>query len=225
MSAAGRTRLVLVGGGGHCLACIAAIETNRAYEIVGVVDDRLLVENEKRLPDEQVAVAGYPVLGGDADLERLPGEHGARALITVGQIESAELRARLFASLPERVAVVIAGNASVARTARIGQGTIVMQQAIVNADASVGQNCIINNQALVEHGVVVGDHSHISTGALVNGDCRIGQRVFIGSGAVLKQGVSIHDEVRVGAGAVVLGDLHEPGWYAGNPAVAMRESH
>ena len=64
---------------------------------------------------------------------------------------------------------VLKSNQSyVSKSAKIGQGTIIMHGAIVNANAKIGNNCIINSGSLVEHDVIIGNHCHIATGALVN---------------------------------------------------------
>ena len=206
--------LLLIGGGGHCLSCIAAIETaSHSFRIRGIVDNQLAVGTK---------LAGYPVLGDDGQLPALLAD-GRGALIAVGYVEQATVRERIAENIVAlqiagfEFPVVVAGNASVSH-ANIGEGTIVMQMAIMNAGASIGRHCIINNRALVEHGASVGDFSHVATGAIVNGDCELGQRVFIGSGAVLKHGVRLADDVRIGAGSVVVKHLDAPGWYVGNPA-------
>lgn len=214
--------LILLGGGGHCLSCIAAIEASHAsYSIKGILDETLPAGE---------TVFGYPVLGKDRDLPKLA-SGSANLLITVGQIHTPEVRKRIASEMDALSAstdlsvtfpVVVAGNASVSH-AVLESGTIVMQMAIVNTGARIGEHSIVNNRALVEHGVSVGNFSHIATAAIINGDCRLGNQVFVGSGAVIKQGISIGDGVCVGAGSVVIQDLEVPGWYAGNPARLLRQ--
>lgn len=216
-------RVLLIGGGGHCLSCIATIETEKGYEIRGIIDGAATGAPGRKADQ---STAGYPVLGADDRLAEFV-EDSELALVAVGFVDSCETRVRLFERLAafhrdELLEPIIARNASVARSSRVGQGSIIMQYALVNAEAEIGDNCIINNRALIEHGAKVGDHSHISTGAIVNGDCEIGLRVFVGSGAVLKHGIRIAADARIGAGAIVVRDIERPGWYAGNPARLLR---
>lgn len=194
--------LFLVGGGGHCRACIDVIETTGKYRIVGIVD---------REGVTATATDDYPVLGTDQDLTRLVAEHRS-AHVAVGQIKSATPRMRIFEQLQRAGALlpeIVSPHAYVSRRARLAAGTIVMHGAMVNAGARIGENCIINSQALVEHETEVGPHSHLSTGSRINGAVRIGAGTFVGSGAVIREGVSLGAGCVVGAGAIVLCDLPE----------------
>ena len=78
--------LLLIGGGGHCRSCIDVIEAEGKYKIAGIV-------NQSGGSREQSL--GYDVLGDDEDLPELLKKH-PNALITVGQIKSADLRLKLF---------------------------------------------------------------------------------------------------------------------------------
>jgi sugar O-acyltransferase (sialic acid O-acetyltransferase NeuD family) len=204
-------KILLVGGGGHCLSCIEAIRTTNKFSIYGIVDE---------FKEVGTTIIGCRILGKDEDLNVFL-KCCSSALVTVGQINNAKIRVGLFNTLlglGYDLPVICASTSYVATSAKISQGTIIMHQAMVNANASIGINCIINTKALVEHGSTIGDHSHISTGSIVNGDCTIGKRCFIGSGAVLRQGSVIADDCIVGAGSVVISDLKLPGVYYGNPA-------
>jgi sugar O-acyltransferase (sialic acid O-acetyltransferase NeuD family) len=191
--------LLLIGGGGHCHSCIDVIEATEIYRIAGVVQPKASSE----------LVLGYPVIGSDDDLPQLL-KGTKSALITVGQIKTPETRVRLFDLLKQlgaELPVVISPKAYCSKHSVIGEGSIIMHGAIVNADARIGKNCIVNSQALVEHEVEIGDHCHISTGARVNGNATLGKGSFIGSGAVIKECVSIGENVIIGAGQVVLRDV------------------
>lgn len=171
-------KLILIGGGGHCRSCIDVIETSKAFTIVGILDvaEKIGVE-----------VCGYSVVGTDSDVLRFVGE-GAAFLITVGQIGPGDRRAEFFAQVKAaggKLATVISPRAHVSQRAKIGEGTIVMHDALVNACSSVGANCIINTKALVEHDAVVEDHCHVSTGAILNGGVHVGEKAFVGTGAVV----------------------------------------
>jgi sugar O-acyltransferase (sialic acid O-acetyltransferase NeuD family) len=192
--------ILLVGGGGHCHACVDVIEAEGIFTIQGIV------EQTNRVYE---TVLGYPVVGSDSDLARLL-ESTPAALVSVGQVKSPAAREMLHDLLVElgaHLPVIISPASYVSTHSSIGGGTIVMHGAIVNALASVGRNCIINSQALIEHDAVVQNHCHISTGARVNGTAQVGAGTFIGSGAVVREGVRIGKNCVVGAGAIVLEDL------------------
>ena len=192
--------LLLIGGGGHCLACIDVIEAEGKHKVVGIVE---------RNGEMGSPVLGYEVLGNDNNLTELLKKYPT-ALITVGQIKSADLRMKLYYSLKEmgtRLPKVLSPHAYISKHTTLLDGTIVMHGAIINAGSSIGENCIINTQALIEHDAVVESHCHISTGVRVNGGVFIGKESFVGSGTVIKEGVNIGEKCVITAGSIIRKDI------------------
>jgi sugar O-acyltransferase (sialic acid O-acetyltransferase NeuD family) len=176
--------IILIGGGGHCGACIDVIEQEGNYKIVGILDMPNKVGNN---------ILNYLVIGSDKDFLNLV-KKTKNFLITVGQIESVSKRKSLYQMVKNgggKLPVIISPNAYVAKSAFIGEGTIIMHQALVNASAHIGSNCIINSKALVEHDAIIGDHCHISTSSVINGHVEIGEDTFFGSGSIAVQGSKI----------------------------------
>lgn len=191
--------LLLVGGGGHCHSCIDVIEVANIYRIEGVVQPKVSSD----------LVMGYPVIGSDENLPQLL-KRSKSALITVGQIKTPETRIRLFSLLKKldaELPIVVSPKAYCSKHCVIGEGSIIMHGAFVNAGARIGNNCIVNSQALVEHGVKIHDHCHISTGARINGNVDIGKGSFIGSGVIVREGVSVGEKVIIGSGQLVMRDI------------------
>jgi sugar O-acyltransferase (sialic acid O-acetyltransferase NeuD family) len=192
-----RQDIILVGGGGHCRSCIDVIEATGAYTIKGIVDVAEKVGQ---------SVLGYPIVAADDDLPALVGE-GPLFLVTIGQVKTPDPRIRAFerlAALSAGLATVVSPLARVSRHATLGQGTVVMHHAVVNAGARVGANCILNTSCLVEHDAVVADHCHVSTAAVLNGGARIGRGSFLGSNAVTREGMDIGERCVIGCGVRVL---------------------
>jgi len=191
-----KEQIILIGGGGHCKACIDVIEQAGKFQIAGIVD----------IPEKMHdRIWGYEVIATDNDLPKITNEY-KNILITVGQIHSSEKRIRLFETIKElgaKLPVVVSPLAYVSRHAAIDEGSIIMHHAIVNANAKIGKNCIINTKSLIEHDAVIGDHCHISTGAIINGGVEIGRGSFFGSGAVSKEYVSISSYSFVKANTIV----------------------
>ena len=208
------TKLVLIGGGGHCKTVIdIAASSNR--EILGIID-RSIPAGTK--------VLGVPVLGNDDEIPKLVQEYGhdVEFVITVGQLKSSAVRRRLAEEVEKaggRFAwPVIAHTAHIGLNAAIGNGTIIGNNAVVNPNAHIGRNCIINTGAIIEHDCRIGDFVHVSTGAIVNGEAVVGEDSFIASHATVINCVTVTDHVVVGAGGVVTKDITESGTYCGIPA-------
>ena len=196
----GKSKIILVGGGGHCHSCIDVIEQESTYEIAGIVDRSAMVRQNK--------ILGYPLLGSDDDLPEIRKEVGY-AHITVGQIGAASARIRLYKllkGLDFTLPAIISPLAYVSRFANIGEGTVVMHQAIVNAGADIGVNCILNTRCLIEHDAVIGDHTHVSTSAVVNGNAAVGSRCFLGSNVAVVNGAVIPDDYIFRAGSLILSE-------------------
>lgn len=179
-----KPEIILIGGGGHCKACIDVIEQQKRFVIAGIVD------NLKKIGEK---VLGYPVIACDKNLEEIVSKFKF-FLITIGQIKSSEKRIGLFKKITQikgNFPVIISPRAYVSQHASVAQGTIIMHDAVVNANARIGKNCIINTRAIVEHDAIIKDNCHISTGAIVNGGSVIAEETFFGSGAVAVEGVMI----------------------------------
>ncbi len=192
-----KPKLILIGGGGHCASCIDVIEQEDKFEIIGIVDKNIASGN----------LCGYSVLGSDENLPelRLCFDY---ALVTIGQIKSPSIRIRLFEyakSLGFILPAVISPRAYVSKHVFIGEGTIVMHDALINSRATIGCNCIINTKALVEHDAVVEDYCHISTAAIINGGTLVRRGTFLGSNAVIKEYVRTKENDFIKAGSVFTG--------------------
>jgi sugar O-acyltransferase (sialic acid O-acetyltransferase NeuD family) len=191
--------ILLIGPGGHAVACIDVIERAGRFRIAGLVG---------RASDVGQEVLGYEVIGTDEQLPELLSTI-PNALVTLGQIESADARQGLYQRVTASggtLPVIVSPMAYVSPHARIQSGTIVMHGAVINAAARVGRNCIINSLALVEHGCEVGDHCHISTTAVLNGDVRVGAGTFVGSASSVRQGLTLGERCVIGMGQVVVKD-------------------
>ena len=206
-----KDKLILVGGGGHCKSCIDVIEQEGRFGIAGIVD----------VPEKlHQKILGYEIIAADDDLPRLANEY-KNFLITIGQIKSPERRISLYNILKElgaKLPVIISPLAYVSKHAEIGDGTIIMHHALINAGARVGRNCIINTKALVEHDAVIEDHCHIATGAVLNGRVLVSKGAFIGTGATLMQGIKVGRNTVVAAGAVVINNVPDGVEVKGVPA-------
>jgi sugar O-acyltransferase (sialic acid O-acetyltransferase NeuD family) len=192
-------KLVLLGGGGHCKACIDVIEQEGKYEIVGILDTKELVTKK---------LLGYTYIGIDADIAKLSSE-GCLFLITVGQIKSVSVRKKLSSLLTTNnaeLATVISPRAYVSQYTTVGKGSIIMHDVLVNSSASIGKNCIINSKALIEHDVIIEDFCHISTAAVVNGGTIVKEGTFFGSNAVSKEYIETERDAFIKAGIVFKGN-------------------
>ncbi len=188
--------IILIGGGGHCKSVIDVIEQEGTFKITGIIDKSKFLGTK---------ILGYPVIGNDGDLEKLVKEN-QNAMITVGQLKSSSLRVKLYKLAIKAGYIfpyIISPRAYVSKYSKIGNGSVIMHNAIINPNTTVGENCIINTKALIEHDCSISNHCHISTNAIINGGVKIGQNSFIGSNVVTKNNITIDKNSFIKAGSLV----------------------
>lgn len=100
--------------------------------------------------------------------------------------------------------------------ASVGEGTVVMQGAIIQSCSEIGKHCIINTGASVDHECVLEDYVHISPHATLCGNVHVGEGTWIGAGAVVIPGVRIGKWCVIGAGSVVTKDIPDHVLAVGN---------
>jgi sugar O-acyltransferase (sialic acid O-acetyltransferase NeuD family) len=200
MSETSGKKIILIGGGGHCRSCIDVIESGHEFMIAGIV--------ERPGSKPEGSILGYPVIGFDNELAALKLKYNY-ALITVGQTGASFVRQQLFKQLKKLgflLPAVVSPLAHISPHAKIGEGTIVMHQVMVNAGAWVGKNCILNTRCLIEHDARVGEHTHVSTGVIINGGTQIGAHSFFGSNSTVVQGITLPDHYFFKAGRLISGE-------------------
>jgi sugar O-acyltransferase (sialic acid O-acetyltransferase NeuD family) len=207
--------IVIIGGGGHAKVVASMLRERSGCEILGYIDleDRGLIE-------------GLRYLGSDADLTSTSREGDAPDLVLgIGHLGPTGARRGIAARLEQagfRFAPVISTHATVAASAVVERGTVVMPRAVINACGRAGAFSIVNTGAIVEHDTILGEHTHVAPGAVVCGGVTVGTDCFIGAGAVIAQGLAIANATTIGAGCVVTRSLQESGVYVGCPARRIR---
>ncbi len=173
-----KIKLALIGAGGHAVSCIDVIEKTNKYKIVGLVDN-------KSKSSFSIGNKTYKVIN-EKDFLRRP--ETKNILIAIGSHRFLKKRSSLFKKYTKlcfKFPIVISPLAYVSKFSTINEGTIVMHEAIINANTKIGSNCILNSKSLIEHDCNVGNNTHIATSAIVNGHTKIHDDCFIGSNSTL----------------------------------------
>lgn len=165
---------------------------------------------------EDEEAIGAPVLAPaelSADHLGLP---VAIPLITPGHRFAVEAEARSlgFDSFP----ALIDPTAVIARTAQIGEGSILNAAAVVAGGTALGRSVHVNRSASIGHHNLVEDYATLGPGCVLAGHVRIGRGAFVGAGAVCAPRVTVGANAVVGAGAVVVRDVPAGKVVVGNPA-------
>ncbi len=205
------SRVVLIGGGGHCASVIEAMRSTGSHEIVGVLDLTARVGND---------VLGVPVVGTDADLAEMSARGVDGFVLTLGSTGDASARWRLYVEAttaglaPVRV---VHASAVVSPSAMLGDGVFVGALAYVGPRTSVGACAIINSHASIDHDCTIGEFAHIAPGAVLSGGVTVGASSHVGTGASVSHGITIGKAATIGVGSAVVSDIGNGMTAYGNP--------
>ena len=197
----GKTKLYVYGASGHGKV-VADIAELCGYDMAGYIDDHAA---------EAISYASF-----------LQTDSSAHIALGIGNNDS---RAAVYRRLKEngtRIATLIHPSATIAKTARIGEGSIVMANAVINPDALIERGCIINTASVIEHDNVIDQFVHISPGSHLAGNVTVNEFSHIGIGACAIQGVRIGAHCMIGAGSTVLEDIPDSATAVGSPAKVIK---
>jgi sugar O-acyltransferase (sialic acid O-acetyltransferase NeuD family) len=114
-------------------------------------------------------------------------------------------------------------SATIAASARISPGAVIMAHAVVNADAVIGRGVIINTAAIVEHDCEVGNFAHLSPKVAIGGHVQVGDFSWLGIGSNVIPNIKVGTGSIIGAGATVLQDVNDWVVAVGTPARILKE--
>lgn len=198
--------VVVIGASGHGKV-IADTIIKSGDKVVGFLDDGV---------DKGSLVAGIEVLGKIGDYKIF---ENCEFIIAIG---NPNIRRKIANDLPVKWYTAIHPSAVISSLeVEVGEGTVIMANAVINSSAKIGKHCIINTASIVEHDNKLGDYVHISPNAALAGGVSVGKMTHIGVGACVKNNINIAPNCIIGAGAAVVKDISESGTYIGVPARKM----
>lgn len=118
--------------------------------------------------------------------------------------------------------VLMHPNISISKSAKIGEGTVVMSGVSINSEANIGKHCIINTNASIDHECVIENYVHISPNAALAGHVEVGEGTHIGIGTSIIQGIKIGKWCTIGAGSVIIKDVPDGATVVGNPGEIIK---
>ncbi len=193
-------RIAIIGAGGHG-AVVADILGERA---AGFVDESPSLHGTE--------VLGLPVFASLAEIE-----HDG-VIVAIGDNAVRRAVTERIVRAGDRLATAIHPFASVARTAVIGEGSMLCAGSIVSPRAVLGRGVLLNTKASIDHDCVIGDFVHIAPGATLGGEVQVGEETFVGPGATVAAGIRIGARAGIGAGSVVVRDVPDDVTAWGVPA-------
>lgn len=201
------TKCAILGASGHGKVVAEIAELN-CYSQIHFFDDRWpdLVNQEH-----------WKVLGNTQGLLNKI-EMYDLIVVAIGDNSVRLNKQRMLEDAGGKFKVLIHPTAVVSKYSKIGIGSVIMANAVVNSFVSIGKSCIINTSCTVDHDCVLSDGVHISPGANLAGAVSIGESAWVGIGVQVKQLVNIGRVALIGAGSTVIKDISNNQIVVGNPA-------
>lgn len=140
-------------------------------------------------------------------------------VVTIG---NNNIRKRVVQEVSHSFTKVIDKSAVYDKKCRIGEGTQVLHNALIQTGTSIGRHCIINSSASIDHDCSIGDFVHIAPNSTLCGNIKIGDGTFVGAGSTIIPGINIGKWSIIGAGSVVVDDVPDNAVVYGNPAKLIR---
>ena len=148
-------KIIIAGVNEYSKVVCDAIVSQGKYTVVGFLDDTLQVGTP--------VMSGYKVLGSFESTQN--SRYGADSFVVA--IENNNERKRIFETLKQNLApaTVVHASAIVGSTVTLGEGSVVLANAVVNS--SIGMDTIVKPGVVVDHECVIGNHVHLGTGTFV----------------------------------------------------------
>src|SRR5690348_8519716 len=207
------TKLAIIGAGGHARV-VADASFQAGWTEICFFDDRWAETRD---------VGPWKVAGTIADFEGDPGAFDG-AIVAIGDNRARLARHRGLVAAGVEIATIVHPRAVVSRFAKIGRGSTLLANSVVNCFVQLGEAVIVNTAATVDHDCVLADGVHISPGAHLGGSVMVGEAAWIGIGAAVRHAIMVGHDSIVGAGAVVIGDVGNGTTVGGVPAKTLRRS-
>jgi sugar O-acyltransferase (sialic acid O-acetyltransferase NeuD family) len=192
-------QIYLYGAGGHAKVIIDILECCGEM-VTGIFDD-----------DPDKTIWNFPNL-------KFPGPFKFSSDKLILSIGNNLTRKKIAMQIEAEYYTAIHPTAVVSSYASIAEGSVVMGNALINADTIIGKHNIINSHASIDHDCVLENFVHISPNATLCGNVFVGEGAHIGTGAIIIPGKKIGANTIIGAGTVIITDIPDNVTAVGNPA-------
>jgi sugar O-acyltransferase (sialic acid O-acetyltransferase NeuD family) len=204
---------VIYGASGHGKV-VADILRACGTEIEGFVDDD---------PRKSGEMFGLKILGDAKCLIERASRGPMAVALGIGDNFARRVVAERCVAANAQLLMAVHPTATVAESAIMAPGVVIMAHAVVNPDAVVQRGAIINTGAIVEHDCKVGEFAHLSPKVAIGGHVEIGDFSWLGIGAAVIPKVKVGTGSIIGAGATVLTDVEDWVVAIGTPARILRK--
>lgn len=118
----------------------------------------------------------------------------------------------------DRFAKFVHPSVVLSNSAKIGYGTAIMANTVVNANAVLGNHCTVHSNSLIGHDTILGDYNFIAAHNVIGSNNKIGNANFMGINSTYNNYITIGDNCFVGMASNVVKNILSGTKVYGNPA-------
>ncbi|NWJ39797.1 MAG: acetyltransferase [Geothrix sp.] len=148
-----------------------------------------------------------------------PPASSALIVLGLGEPSLREKVAQVYASKGFRFATLIHPSAIIGPACSVGEGSVLMAQAVLETHVKVGEHALLNVGSSIAHNGSLGACCSLGPGVRLAGWVTLGNRCDLGVGSCVRPRVTLGPDTRVGAGAAIVADHPGSATLVGVPAV------
>jgi acetyltransferase EpsM len=210
-------KIIIIGGKGSAIVAAEQIYDAQTkhkanIEFIGFAFDDETCGKE---------INGFPILSKTTEVfEKFKNYNDVKFIFQIYRPDLMKERIELKNSygIPEnRFFTFIHPTCTIARSAFIDIGTIIMANSVVNPNAVIGKFCTIQSNVTIGHDSKMGDYNFIATQSTI-GNIVMGSRNFLGINSCTNNFITIGDDCFIGMASNVVKSLSSNMKVYGNPA-------
>ena len=203
--------LIIVGAGGFGRDLYYIIKEsigyNIDYTILGYLDDNI---------DSMKDYLDYPKYIGKISTHKV-----SENQIFICSVANVIHKVKIIESLVTKGAIfinIIHSTARIAKSAKLGTGSIIGPLVSIGADSRIQNHCILQTGVIIGHDAIVGEYSRIDNYSILVAGVVLEKFCTIHSNSVINANVKIKEKAIVGACSFVIKNVESGITVFGNPA-------
>lgn len=191
-----KEKLLVVGSGG--LGRVTIEHAIEKYDCA-FVDDNYCVRTE---------IDGIKVVGSTSDLGKLYEDYKL-LIVAIGNNAIREKIYKKASIIGYRFPNIICSSVYISPFAKIGRGSIFLNNVVIQNGAVVGDGAVFNPGVEIHHDSAVGDYCLIYTNSVVRTMAKLGDRVKLGSNVTIGNNGILPDDSVVEDGEIIKDNLEK----------------
>lgn len=211
-------KIVIIGGRGTAIVTAdqiydANIRFGMPVEVLGLALD------DHSGGDE---ISGYPILCDIKDAYSVYGKYDdVKFIYSLYRPDVMKERCKLLYDLNiplDKFTNFVHPSVMLAKSAKIGQGNVLLANAVVNCNAVIGNFNTVNSGVLIGHDTKIGNNNYFAGQVCVGSGLEIGNMNFFGLNTSIRNGIVIGDNNIVGMASNITKNVGADSVLYGNPA-------